>query len=278
MSSAAEPKSLSRLAEAVERDAWIDLCAAAPRDFAERVGLRVLHADGAAIAVMARVDHFQFNRVIGLGVDAPPSPATIDLALETYRAAGVRGFLVHEGPTAPPDLGPALAERGLVRFHRDWVKVHRDASAPAPAPTDLRIEEVPREGAEAFGRVVCQGFGMPELLAPLQVGIVGHPRFRAYWALDGDTPVAAGVLYVKGESAWLGIGATLPSHRRRGGQGALMARRIGDAVALGARHLFTETGVAVPGQPNTSYANMLRAGFAPLYVRANWTPPKADGR
>ncbi len=83
-------------------------------------------------------------------------------------------------------------------------------------------------------------------------------------------PAGAAAMYVHGAFAWLGIGATKPQMRKRGGQSALLARRIADARKFGARQASTETGVPQAGQPAPSYANILKAGFSVAYVRPNW--------
>lgn len=87
----------------------------------------------------------------------------------------------------------------------------------------------------------------------------------------GATPAATGVLYVDGDFGWLGIGGTLPEHRRSGGQSAILAARIAKAAELGCRHLTTETGVPHPGEKGPSFANIQRAGFSIAYVRENFT-------
>jgi hypothetical protein len=48
-----------------------------------------------------------------------------------------------------------------------------------------------------------------------------------------------------------------------------MARDMG----LGTLH--TCTGEAVPGDPQHSYANILRAGFVETTLRPNWAPAKS---
>jgi hypothetical protein len=86
---------------------------------------------------------------------------------------------------------------------------------------------------------------------------------------DGGTPAAAGALFIDGGCAWLGIGATVGSHRKRGAQSALLAARIDAAIASGCALLTTETGIPQPGEPAPSYANIQRAGFAVAYPRPN---------
>jgi hypothetical protein len=80
-------------------------------------------------------------------------------------------------------------------------------------------------------------------------------------------------MYVSGDRAWLGIGALQAGARRKGGQGALLARRIVDGLARGARWFATETGKPLPGEPHPSFSNIQRAGFEIAYERANWMLP-----
>ena len=81
--------------------------------------------------------------------------------------------------------------------------------------------------------------------------------------------MSAGATFVTADVAWLGFGATLESHRGRGGQSAMFARRLADARIAGCRLAITETGEDTPEEPNPSYRNMLRAGFELAYLRPN---------
>lgn len=88
-----------------------------------------------------------------------------------------------------------------------------------------------------------------------------------------DEPAAAAALFVDGEAGYLGFGATLPEHRGRGGQGALLAARIEHARAAGCRLLATETGELRDDRPSASHRNLLRAGFRERYVVAHRVGP-----
>jgi hypothetical protein len=71
------------------------------------------------------------------------------------------------------------------------------------------------------------------------------------------------------------MGATLTQYRNRGGQSALLAARIEDAIAAGCRYLVTETWEEHPPESiNPSYHNMLRMGFELAYARANYLSEK----
>jgi hypothetical protein len=89
-------------------------------------------------------------------------------------------------------------------------------------------------------------------------------------SFDGNCPAGVGALYVKNGYGWTDFGATAPALRRRGSQGVLMAARLERALELGCKKVFTCTGVNVPGDPQHSYGNILRAGFAEDYVRENY--------
>lgn len=89
---------------------------------------------------------------------------------------------------------------------------------------------------------------------------------------DGETPAASGGVFYKNGIAHCDFGSTHPDFRGRGFQGALLARRINDAIQMGASKLYTATGEAVPGDPQHSYKNILRYGFEENYLRENWVP------
>jgi hypothetical protein len=111
---------------------------------------------------------------------------------------------------------------------------------------------------------------MPSSVAPWIAALAGRANWIGLMAFADRAPIAGGAVYVRGEYAWLGFGATLASHRRLGAQNALLARRLSQASARGARFAVTETGERVPDRPSNSYRNILRAGFEEMYVRQNY--------
>lgn len=61
----------------------------------------------------------------------------------------------------------------------------------------------------------------------------------------------------------------------------VLAQRIRTAIEQGCECLFSETGEAVPGDPQHSFRNLVRAGFAPTHTRENFAPcgaPDESGR
>jgi len=254
--------------EAVERDAWLDLYAAAPRALRDRLGISHRRADDGALLICRGVDHLQFNRLGYLRLDQPARAETVDAAIAEFDAAGVKNWIVHVAKGADA-LADICAARGLTPHPRTWAKFVRD-NRPAPAvATSLSIGEAGADRALAFGATAAAGFGMPPVMGDWLAALPGRPHWRCFAAYDGDTPVGAGALYVDGGCGWLGIGATLASQRGRGAQSALLAVRINAAIAAGCALLTTETGIPQAGDAAPSYGNIQRAGFAIAYPRPN---------
>lgn len=269
------PHELTRLVELAEVNAMHAMYAAAPSAIAHSLGLRAVRV-GSACAMMAqRLDMFLFNRLLGLGADEPATERVLDSLLDEFRQAGVAKFGIPLSPYAQPsDLPQWLEKRGF-RAADNWVKVYRGSDSPAIVATDLRIEQVDSRHASAFAEILPSsfGYGLPDVIIPWVSALVGAPGWSHYAAFDGERIVATGTLYVQDEVGWLGLGSTLPSHRKRGAQGAIMARRILDAIAQGCRWIVTETWEELPEHPNPSYHNMLRNGFKLAYPRRNYLSP-----
>lgn len=270
MSSKLSLQDIAQLVEVGEGEAWADTYLSAPADFAANFGIRVERIGPAIALITEKIDIMLLNRVIGLGVMEPATEAMVDDIVALYHQAGIQNFAVQVSPSVQPaDLPACLEARGLSR-RDNWAKVYRGVE-PAPlVPTDLQIRCIGPEYAAAFAGVACTAFEMPDSLCPWFKSPIGRPGWRHYLAWDGDTPVATGAMYIRDQVGWLGWGSTLPSHRRRGAQGAMMAHRIQDGIELGCRWFITETGEDTPGRPNPSYHNMVRTGFELAYQRPNY--------
>ena len=263
------PQEVTELVEFGEAHALADWVRAIPPDVAREWGGRVEQIGSAIATRVAFGNLWIVNRVIGLGTAEPATEAMVDEIVELYRPAGV-DFAVQLAPGAqPPELPAWLEARGLKRS-RNWAKFYRDVEAPPDIPTDLRIEQIGAEERAIYVAAHMEGFGMPPALAPMVEAYVGRPGWKQYLAFDGDRAVAAAALFVHDGVGSLFGASTLPAYRRRGAQGALMARRIRDAAAAGCRWVVTETGEDSAEDPNPSYHNMVRTGFRLAYLRPNY--------
>jgi len=261
--------------EAVEREAWCDMYDAAPEELRAALGFRVERVRAAAALVLPAIDMSDFNRVIGLGVEEPATEAVLDHFLAIYRNRNLKSFLIHVAPNAQPaNLRDWLATRGLAPTARRWAKMWLQEPPAAGNVTELSVEEANRDTRMDFGKAVCAGFGMPDAIAPWSAALVGRKNWRAFVAKDDGESIGAGALYLNDGAAWLGVGATRPSHRRRGAHGAIMARRVAEGFSAGARWAVTEGAEDMPGNPNPSFHNMVRNGFQVAYMRENYGLPR----
>lgn len=236
--------------ERVEAQAMRDLLLAGAGR-AESVG-------GALCVAHERAPVSELNRALPIGAQVDVRAIAEWFAGRPHLVSVPPGYLGLE-----QSLAAAGYERGCA-----WMKFTRDAAPAGTAPTDLHIEET--LDGEAFALTMGEGFGIPANVARELSGFIGGPGWHCFVARDGDEPAACGALYADGSEAWLGIAATRPAFRRRGAQSAILAARVQKARELGARRLSTETGERVPGRPDQSYRNILRAGFREAYLRPNW--------
>jgi GNAT superfamily N-acetyltransferase len=259
--------------ERIERDAWRDLASAAPPGFAARIGLEA-HELGRALMLMARrLPVFQFNWLSGAGLEGADADA-VAAAVARFRDAGQRKFFIQIPPS--PQAGRLEAQAraaGLAPHPAAWTKFARETRDPPRVETTLSVHEVGGGERDLFAATVVAGYGLPAATAEWLREIVGRPGWSCYVSFADNEPASAGALFVDEDAAWLGIGATKPAFRGRGGQSALIARRLGDAARRGARFAVTEAAVAQADESAPSHRNILAAGFRSAYVRPNWAIP-----
>ena len=262
--------------EAIEAAAWRDAFEAAPPLTRARLGLEVEDVGGAVVLRAPGIDHVLFNRAIGLGTRVEPTAEVVRRIVDGYARAGVgRYFVQVRGAACTAEVRGRLEQHGLAPFRRAWVKLVRGGEPPGPVRTDLAIVRADPSRRGEIGQLLVSGFDLPEEAAPVMGALVGRRGWHVYVALDGDRLVGAAGAFVEGRAANLSFAVTRPSHRKRGAQGALMAKRIEVARDLGCDLMTSETGEAVPGDPQHSYGNMMRHGLRPEYRRENWGPPGA---
>jgi hypothetical protein len=272
-SPAAEPPPLgagfARDLEHVELAVWRGVLRLATAGEISRHRLFVAETDGCTALGAGAIDILYFNRVIGLGIGQPATRSGVARLVERYRAAGVPRFFVHLAPVARPAALVRWLDEGGFVHHHNYAKLFRDARPAREVRTELRIEVIGPQRAAEFGSLAAEAFGWPPLMARLLARTVTAPGWRHYLAWDGREAVAC-AFRVLGRFAYFGPAATLPSHRGRGAQGALIARRIRDAAAAGCDWLVSETAEDPPERSAPSFRNLTRAGFRLAYLRPNY--------
>lgn len=214
------------------------------------------------------------TKVIGVGIGAPLEVADIDRVEAAFAPTGelpgwevatladlgavrlleARGYGLQRiemvlGCDIPALLPQVLPDGIHVVQGRDDDWAHIAVAGFAAAET-VEGRDAPAESYDTsvLERVVAQFAGVPEV--------------RRYVALLAGEAAGAASARVDGDLYQLCGAATLPTHRRRGVQSALLSSRLEDARAAGC------TLAVVSVEPGSrSQANVQRRGFVPLYSR-----------
>jgi Acetyltransferase (GNAT) family len=261
--------------ETVERDAWLDLFAAVPLDYAEACHVRSKRFDTFALLANKGVPISEFNRTLALGINEPLTEEVFDRLLEWLISNAAPTWAIQLVPEASRAVVDGwMDKRRIKQSGTGWAKFQRNArSAEAPSrSTDLRVGMVGPSESMTFGKVVADGFGFPATVIPWFAALVERPNWRAYLAYEDDVPVGCGSLYIGSGWGWLGIEVTLRDYRGRGAQTALINRRVADGIDAGLIGFTAETGNPLPDEErqSISYQNYLRAGFTKAYTRVNY--------
>jgi GNAT superfamily N-acetyltransferase len=259
--------------EDIESAAFADLYRAAPDAMRTSLSIDVARIGGATCLRCVRLHPAAiFRRACGLGVQTPARETAVDEIVRHMNGLG-ESYAVTVIPQAqPPALTGWLEAHGLARGYA-FMKFCRSTAGAIDAPSDLAIAAIGPEQGAAFGRVISAGFGLPEAVTDWLARLPGRDGWVCLLATADGVPAAAAAAYVEGTHAWFGLGATLPQFRRRGGQNALLARRLREAQARGALTAVTETGERLPDRPSHSYRNIMRCGFREMYLRQNYMSP-----
>ncbi|WP_297773740.1 GNAT family N-acetyltransferase [uncultured Roseovarius sp.] len=264
-----------REAEDIELAGLTALHGAADGPLRDRLGLELKEiGDGvASVAGTLPAPAITINRMLGLGRRQAPQAADVQAAVDLYRAAGVERFFLQPDPSTADDrMAPLCEAAGLTRA-RAWQKFERGRDAPVPEiETAFAIRKAGPEDGETFARIVCDAFDLGEAAIPWIARLPAAEDWHGYLAFAGDEPAGTGAFHVSGEAAFTDFGATAPAFRGRGAQTANLAHRVTEALRLGCKRIHTCTGVAVEGDPQQSYANILKCGFVETHVREAWQP------
>jgi hypothetical protein len=196
------------------------------------------------------------------GVDDVAAQVTEIRGLVADRGRTAAAWTV--GPSATPDgLWELLVAMGMKSESDEGslILVLTEPPRVQPSPLEVRLVTSYADHLAAI-EVANQGFAFPSgdalderrrARASFQSERAGGHSVRLL-VVDGDRPVAVGRAWFSLLGLYLGGGATIPSERRRGAMGALVARAWEEAVDRGSPALVT-LGGAMAG------AGLQRIGF-----------------
>ncbi len=269
---------ISRLAEAAEAEFMYQYEKMASLSTQATLGIATARIGGGVALSMRNDVTGYWSKALGFGCTEPVTGQLIDQVIGFYRAEHCPGAVIQIAPASLPSDWPTICSRNNIRPDSHWIKLACSIDDFQPGKnTDLRIGSVGPEDFSRWASTALRVYGMPEEgLADMLAAGLAHPSFRPFAAWDGDEIVATANLFIHGEIGSLNTAATLPTHRNRGAQSALIAARAKEAANAGCRWLCAETGRPADGEINPSLNNLASAGLRPLYYRQNWTWTPAD--
>lgn len=220
------------------------------------------------------------NKLVGLGFGGPVDPAQL-AAIERAFDARATPLQVELASLGEPGIATLLAQRGyeLVGFE-NVLGLALPARLPpsmlgAPRPA-VEIRACSAAELATWTDVVVTGFAHPdvqgvatheefprEVLDRVMGDMASAEGFTAYLVHRDGEPAAGGGMRMSEGVAQLCGSATLPAHRRRGIQSALLAWRLEQAGRASCDLAVITT------QPGSkSQQNAQKQGFELLYVRA----------
>jgi GNAT superfamily N-acetyltransferase len=199
------------------------------------------------------------NRVYLCGTEPGLESRGVARLIDLFATEGVKRFFVWLSPG--PDMDTVrgwLEQSGLLRMRRTgYPTLCRTVHSPVQFRTDLEVRAVSAD------EIAAARDQLGETLWPEYVGTAGKPGFFHYMAFDGARPVAIAALCMFEDIGYLMAAATAESHRQRGAQQALIAKRIERAEQIGCSMLVSETLYFL----EHSLRNLQRAGFVEAYEK-----------
>lgn len=242
---------------------------------------------GGGVAIYVE-DESPLNKVAGLGFGGALDPADLEGVEAMYDRAGVP-VQVELSTLADPSIAPLLTARGyrIVGFENVMGAALPMRTEDVLEATDVAIESLPGGGTDfdEWLSVLVRGFGSPD-----EQGVPSHESFeddairrvlrqqglaagmRRYLASRAGEAAGGASMRAAHGVAHLCGAATLPEHRRRGIQRALLDRRLADASAAGCDLAVVTT---LPG--SRSQKNVQVLGFELLYTRVVLLLVREDG-
>lgn len=225
-----------------------------------------------------------YNKLVGLGF-APLDEAEL-AAVEAKYDARNGEIRVEQATLADPAVASLLTRRGyeLIGYENvlglELTATVRDRFAracDADAAQGLHISPASAAEVRVWIETVAEGFVHPDTFdGPAPTETFGREAIEEVFADFGTTPgvtlylarrddaiAGGGSLRMSEGLAQLAGASTLPTHRRRGVQSALLRARLLDAANRGC-----DLAVVTTEPASKSQENVQRAGFTLLYARA----------
>lgn len=255
---------LQLLLDSAEADALLDFYN--PEDSSVIEKCRISYSRfGKALAIRCDIyPGFVLNKVMCLGYDKRIDQNLINEISSFFKdRSGIYTLQISPDVTDSETVS-LLTENGY-NHKNNWNRFFRNTEPLTELNTGLIVREIGKEYSGVFSDIILNTFGLPAELDVLMYSYFGKKNWKHFIAFENDCPAAGASLFLNGETAWIGMAATLPEHRNKGAQGALLSARIDAARIAGCKIIAVET-----AEDNASFRNMLRYGFTLLNKKQNF--------
>jgi hypothetical protein len=274
MEAATVPPDFAASLERAEVNAWLDLYAAAPADFAAKFALRLERRGDVVATLCPEIPFIHFNAVMNFGVSAEASEAELDALLALYREAGVKRPWFYHNPHCTPQALPGWYEARGLRRQSGWERIFRDGSRPlarSQLTAGFTIERVSVATAAAWAGFIDRLYGLPT--SPWLTALVGRPGWSHYALRKAGEIAAVRSMFMDRDGMiWMGIDAPVPGVMAPSFDldAMLCEAMVADGVTAGARGFVADIEAPQAVGDGPAYRNFAGLGFSKAYFRAHY--------
>jgi hypothetical protein len=258
--------------ETAEVNAWVDMYAALPREFGNKLGFEIFVQNGVVMTRCKAIPFVHFNCVKNLGLGQTATEAQLDQALATYAQKDVTQFsVVHEPNRRPASLAQWFSARGL-SAKGSWDRIYRAgshaASFQAGNAKDFVVEAVTPATAARWAGFIDATYGLPN--SPWLVQLVGRPGWHHYLLSRSGKDVCARSMFINADgAAWFCIDAPVPGVMGPcfDDDARLCEEMVNDGQKRGATLFVADIEMPAADKSTPAYQNFAALGFKQAFLR-----------
>jgi len=262
--------------ENCEVNAWLDMYAAIPADFAHQFQPEIIRVQNIVLTRCKAIPFVHFNCVMNLGMLAPATESQIDDVLAAYHDAGVQNPVFFHIPHSQPSTLPEWYKSRGLHLRGGWERIYRNNTALMNEASTIRagfqVEKVTQATGSEWATYLDTIYGLPT--TPWLLSLVARPGWHHYLLRRGAEIAAVRSMYVHHDGmAWLGVEAPIPGIMAPSYDLDIQLCRamVKDGIDLGA-HYFVADIEAPTSEMNTpAYRNFEALGFKRPYFRSHYS-------
>lgn len=261
--------------ESCEVNAWVDMYAATPTDFARQFQLEIIRVQNIVLTRCKTIPFIHFNCVKNLGMTEPATEALVNEVLAIYKEAGVQNFTFYHIPQCQPLALPEWLKARGFRSRGGWDRIYRNNDVldkpEVELNEDFKVEKVTRASGTEWAGYIDSVYGLPT--TPWLLALVERPGWHHYVLRKRTEIVAVRTMYIHSDGmAWLGIDAPVPGIMAPSFDLDLQICQtiVKDGISLGVRYFVGDIEAPTPQMNTPAYRNFEGLGFKRSYFRNHY--------